>query len=107
MPKISKDEGEHTLADDLAPHVASIALTTKPVMVCGVNRKVNIGNFETVDVYAGISIPMDVDPTNAEALQAALEDAARLGFAMVSKEASERYWLIKNMTGAREEEVKP
>lgn len=103
MPKIPHDEGQHDLADDLTPHMPQVALTTKPVLVCGVNRKVNVGNFETVDVYASVALPMEVDPHDHEALTVALEECARVGFALVSKEASDRYWHIKNMTGARPE----
>lgn len=101
MPKIPHDEGQRNLADDLAPHAPQLALSTQPVLVCGVNRKVNVGNFETVDVYASVALPMAVDPHDHEALTAALEECARVGFALVSKEASDRYWHIKNMTGAR------
>jgi hypothetical protein len=74
-----------------------ISISTSPVFICGVNRKVNIGNFENVDIYAGITIPMaNVDPADKDALAEAVANAAAYGFSLVSKETGERYMLIKD-----------
>jgi hypothetical protein len=63
-----------------------ITISTSPVLICGVNRKVNIGNFENVDVYAGITIPLDgINPLDREAFSEAVKDAAAYGFSLVSK----------------------
>lgn len=95
MPKIPHDDKERNLSEDIQSHLSNITITTKPVFIAGVNRKANVGNFETVDVYAGVALPLDVDPSNTEELTKAIEEAASLGFAMVSKEAGDRYGLIK------------
>ena len=74
-----------------------ISISTNPVFICGVNRKVNIGNFENIDIYAGITIPLsNIDPSDKEALSQAVADAAAYGFSLVSKETGERYMLIKD-----------
>lgn len=73
-----------------------ISISTNPVFICGVNRKINIGNFENIDVYAGITLPLgDVSLDDKQALQDAIEAAAAYGFSLVSKETGERYSLIK------------
>jgi len=99
MPKISKNAFEQSTDSPLDSMINSnpgISISTFPVLVCGVNRKINIGNFENIDVYAGISLPLgDVSLEDKEALQAAIESAAAYGFSIVSKETGDRYVLIK------------
>jgi hypothetical protein len=74
-----------------------VTISTNPVFICGVNRKVNIGNFENIDVYAGVTIPLvNIDPSDKEALSEAIKEAAADGFALVSRETGERYTLIKD-----------
>ena len=76
---------------------SEISISTNPVFICGVNRKVNIGNFENIDIYAGITIPLpNIDPADKEALSEAVKEAAAYGFSLVSKETGERYVLIKD-----------
>ena len=71
-------------------------LSTSPVFICGVNRKINIGNFENIDVYAGITLPLnDVSLEDKDKLTEIIEAAASYGFSIVSKETGERYQLIK------------
>jgi hypothetical protein len=73
-----------------------VTISTNPVFICGVNRKINIGNFENIDVYAGVTIPLvNIDPSDKEALSEAIKEAAADGFALVSRETGERYTLIK------------
>ena len=100
MPKISKTAMEQSLDSPIDQVVnilsSEISISTNPVFICGVNRKINIGNFENIDVYAGISLPLgDVSLEDREALQAAIEGAAAYGFSIVSKETGDRYVLIK------------
>ena len=99
MPKISKNAFEQSTDSPLDSMINAnpgISISTSPVLVCGVNRKINIGNFENIDVYAGISLPLsDVSLEDKEALQAAIEGAAAYGFSIVSKETGDRYVLIK------------
>lgn len=101
MPKISKNALEQDLDSPLAKTVeeslASISISTVPVFICGVNRKINIGNYENIDVYAGIALPIDgVSLEDREKLSIAIQDAAAYGFNLVSKETGERYYLIKD-----------
>jgi len=100
MPKISKNAFEQSIESPIEQVVnlmaQEISISTNPVFICGVNRKINIGNFENIDVYAGVTIPLsNVDPLDREALAEAIKLAAADGFAMVSKETGERYTLIK------------
>ena len=55
MPKITKSAQEQSTDSPIDQVISSLAgeitVSTNPVFICGVNRKVNIGNFENVDVY--------------------------------------------------------
>lgn len=100
MPKITKNAHEETSGSPIDQVVSSmtgeISLSSDPIFICGVNRKINIGNFENVDVYAGITIPLtNVSFEDKEALTEAVKDAAAYGFSLVSRETGERYTLIK------------
>ena len=73
-----------------------VALTSSPIVICGVNRKINIGNFENIDVYAGVTIPLHgLSFEDKEGLTSAIEEAVSYGFSLASKETGERYMLIK------------
>jgi hypothetical protein len=100
MPKINRSAQEESLGSPIEQVVnlmsQEISISTNPVFICGVNRKINTGNFENVDVYAGVTIPLtNIDPSDREALSEAVKNAAAEGFAMVSRETGERYMLIK------------
>lgn len=100
MPKINRSAQEESLGSPIEQVVnlvsGEISVSSSPVFICGVNRKVNIGNFENIDIYAGITIPLaGVDPGDKEALNEAVKEAAAYGFSLVSKETGERYMLIK------------
>jgi hypothetical protein len=101
MPKITKSAQEQSTTDSPIDQVVNlmsqeISISTNPVFICGVNRKVNIGNFENIDIYAGITIPLsDVSIDDKDGLRQAIEDAAAYGFSVVSKETGDRYLLIK------------
>lgn len=100
MPKISKNAIEQDLGSPVANivenNLANIVVSTSPVFICGVNRKINIGNFENIDVYAGIAIPLEnCSIEDKEELASVVQDAAAYGFSLVSKETGDRYLLIK------------
>lgn len=100
MPKISKNALEQDVDSPIGKAVeetlGSISISTVPVFICGVNRKINIGNYENIDVYAGIALPIDgVSLEDKSALSDAIQDAAAYGFGLVSKETGDRYYLIK------------
>jgi len=101
MPKVSQNAHEQSIDSPINQVVnlmaQEVTISTNPVFICGVNRKVNIGNFENIDVYAGVTIPLvNIDPSDKEALSEAIKEAAADGFALVSKETGERYTLIKD-----------
>lgn len=99
MPKVSQNAFEQSTGSPISEAVSSnpsMTISSTPVLVCGVNRKVNIGNFENIDIYAGISLPLGgVSIEDKEALAKAIEEAAAYGFSLVSKETGDRYSLIK------------
>lgn len=101
MPKINRSAQEESIGSPIEQAVnlvsGQISVSSTPVLICGVNRKVNIGNFENIDVYAGITIPLEgLDVSDREAFAEAVRDAATYGFSLVSKETGERYALIKD-----------
>ncbi len=72
-----------------------------PMVVCGVNRKISIGHYETVDVYCGVSLPLvDFDMNDKEDLKNRLSDLAAEAFYFVSRETGERYNLIHDAVKA-------
>jgi hypothetical protein len=75
-----------------------------PMLMAGVNRKVNIGNYENIDVYCAISVPIMLVPgQDPELFKAAVAEAADLGFQLASRETAGRYMKIKEMQrGGRE-----
>lgn len=101
MPKISKTAQEQSIDSPIEQVVnlmaQEISISTNPVFICGVNRKINIGNFENIDVYAGVTIPLvNVDPSDRDSLAEAVRQAAIDGFSMASRETGERYTVIKD-----------
>ena len=101
MPKINRSAHEESIGSPIEQAVnlvaGEISVSSTPVLICGVNRKVNIGNFENIDIYAGITIPLNgADSADREAFAEAVKEAAAYGFGLVSKETGERYMLIKD-----------
>jgi hypothetical protein len=102
MPKITKTAMEQSIdspLDQVVTNLTSEILSASPtpIFICGVNRKINIGNFENIDVYAGITLPLgDVSLEDKEELQQAIHDAAAYAFSLMAKETGERYMLIKD-----------
>lgn len=69
-----------------------------PIMICGVNRKVNTGNFENIDVFSGVGVPIMAFPhEGTEAFEQAAAEAAELGFKIVSGETGDRYAKLKEL----------
>lgn len=91
------EKTEDALDKKLEPFIGEITVATKPVVITGVQRKINIGNYETIDIYCAISLPQDeIDPKNREAIEQMVKEAAEIGFATVSKEVFDRFQFIKN-----------
>lgn len=101
MPKLNSNAGDKQVdpMTSTAAIMANVSLTTDPVVITAVQRKANIGNYETVDVYMAVAIPQaQLDLTNKEALAKALNEAADYGFGIVSRATGERYMAIKQST---------
>lgn len=94
MPKINP-ENNNNLSDKMS-QFPEIQVSTTPVLVCAVSRKINIGNFETVDIYSALSIPLaNGSWEEKEKLEEYVRNAAEFGFGLVSQETGSRYSLIK------------
>jgi hypothetical protein len=75
----------------------NITITTNPVVITAVQRKANIGNFETIDIYMGVAMPQSLlDVTDAASMEKALTEAAEFGFSVAAKETGKRYHVIKD-----------
>lgn len=101
MPKITKTALEQS-TDSYLDQVVNIlsneivSSSPTPIFICGVNRKINIGNFENIDVYAGITLPLNgTSYEDKEKLEETIKDAAAYAFSLMAKETGERYLLIK------------
>jgi hypothetical protein len=103
MPKVTKsaiEESENHLANQGNETLNKNVSTTHPTVVCGVSRKVNIGNFENIDIYAGLSIPVEALPSDFDdfdGFSTHVKDVIDKGFALASKEVSDRYHYIKDL----------
>jgi hypothetical protein len=100
MPKISPDnlpEKVTGVAGTVENMLANLVITTNPVVITGVNRKTNIGNFENIDLFLAIAIPMTTEASleDPEAFEAAITRAAEVGFGAASRETWNRYEIIK------------
>lgn len=98
MGRINENNQEPSpLADSVEKTLSTFAVSTNPVIICGVNRKVNIGNYESVDIYAGVCLPVssEFDHEDIGAFAPILEKVAEYGFKLTSQEANKRYQLLK------------
>jgi len=105
MPKINEsivEQSVNPVMDAVISTHQRVVVTTEPVLTVAVGRKVNIGNFENVDIMACLTVPMTgVDPSNGEDFSNAIKEAASEAFSLVSRETGERYQLIKESQQTR------
>lgn len=91
-----EEENDPAFATAVEKALPSIVISTNPVFICGVNRRVNLGNWEHLDIYGGIAIPMpNATLENVEALKEMAMYAAEIGFNISSAETGQRYTMIK------------
>lgn len=96
MPKLTQDTHEATSPVAGAFQASLVNFCGIPQLVCGVNRKANTGNFENVDIYNAIILPLAMSPEyDVEALKAAVEAGAEVGFSLMSQETYKRYATVK------------
>lgn len=99
MSRINENNQQPTpIADSIEKTLSNISITSRPVVICGVNRKVNIGNYESVDIYAGICLPIgeEFDHLDPDSFSDTLEKVAEYGFRLTSQEANKRYQRLKD-----------
>src|SRR4029079_3770208 len=99
MSRIAANASEQSsspLAAGIEAHAPTIMNAGYPMVLCGVQRKINTGNFENIDVYCAVSIPVFALPEDLDPFTAAVRAAAEMGFTLSSQETGERYNLVKN-----------
>jgi hypothetical protein len=106
LNKNAEEQNEEGLEVKILDHIPNVVITTNPVIICGVNRRVGLAHYEHIDIYAGVALPLNhtllEDP---EALRVALAEAAEYGFNAVSKETYDRYMLLVNAQKNKTEET--
>jgi hypothetical protein len=99
MPTKNKGatENENENFSDRSQEIAVQAMATgTPFVTAGVNRRINLSNFEHLDIYAGVSIPIGMKMEDiAEQVSAGIADA----MSIVSVETNNRYQMIKDAQG--------
>ena len=92
------DDEVAPLAETVERALSTIAITTQPVVIIGVNRKVNIGNFENIDVYAGLALPIPgASVERLDELREVVEQVADEGMKIAAAETYKRYASIKEL----------
>lgn len=98
MPRTNKNGTEQNndgLEEKIREVLPTVTMTTDPVVICGVNRRIGLAHYEHVDIYAGIAIPVSgVSTEDMDSLREAIKDAAEFGFNAVSNETYVRYKLL-------------
>lgn len=103
MPRKSLDPAEEErpqLKDAVKPSLEAMIIANIPTIVCGVNRKANLGqnSFESIDVYSCVTLPLlGASIEDLEHLCNLVTEMSELGFSMVSEETGKRYNLIKEL----------
>lgn len=99
MPGIKQNAADkaNDLSDQLVTLLQNVQITQQPVVIAGVQRKINIGNFENIDVYCAVALPIDIshcvsDEDIAETVDKHLDHILHIA----SKKTSEKYNLVKN-----------
>lgn len=106
MSRISQNAHDESASPlPQAVEASTQTLIQMPMLLAGVNRKINTGNYENIDVYCAVSIPINLIPNGdmeafKEAFKEAVAEAAELGFGITSRETGARYNLVKEMQRA-------
>jgi hypothetical protein len=67
-----------------------------PVVQCAVNRRINVGNYEHVDLLIALTVPVDMDKDKwGDMISVSISEAMRT----VSTETNQRYQAIKEAQG--------
>lgn len=104
-PNAKDQEDSSAIEKAVKENLQQLSVTTTPVMIVGVNRRASLGNYEHIDIYSGIALPMvGASLDDPEALSRAIKDAAETGFKETSRETFDRYAVIKDAANPRTEE---
>lgn len=96
MPKITRNPIDEELGSAMEKENAAHIVQTQGTLVCGVGRKINIGDYENLDVYSSVTLPIDIsDVVEMDDLKSIIESVADVAFEAVSRETGARYRLIK------------
>ena len=97
MPKISPEAQEQSIQryEEMLVNYMKEAGHNVGLSFTGVGRKVNIGNYENIDVYYGLLLPVLVAEEHGETLESTAHAAATIGFNIASEVTGERYMKIK------------
>lgn len=102
MPKMPSNAGDKQQDAFATTTQLMENIVSEPTVITAVQRKVNVGNYETIDLYMAVAVPLkNVDATDKESLSQALSDAATYGFNLVAKETGDRYVAIKESIKTR------
>ena len=99
MPNIKDNAADKSndLSDQVIQLFQGIERSVQPVVIAGVQRKINIGNFENIDVYCAASMPVDIAHCTSEEEIAALIDSKMDDLIHIaSKKTGEKYMQVKN-----------
>jgi hypothetical protein len=99
MPSVKQNAADkaNDLSDQVVGMFPNLQTTQQPVVICGVQRKINIGNFENIDVYCAVAMPLDIshcvdNDQVTEMIDVKLDELLHI----TSKKTSEKYNLVKN-----------
>jgi hypothetical protein len=102
MSRVNSNASEQSnspLANGIEGNAPALMNAGYPMVLCGVQRKINTGSYENIDVYCAVSIPVFSLPSeeNMDVFLASIRAAVELGFNITSEETGERYRLIREM----------
>lgn len=103
MPKLSESAAEQTngshMGEELEKIIPTISITSTGMVTCGINRKLNTGNYENVDLYLALTMPLPAGGSldDPETLRELVASAAQQGFAIASQEVNDRIQMLKTI----------
>jgi len=100
MPNINEsttDKITNKGPDLMNESTMTASITNLPVVTCGVNRRVNLGNYEHLDIFAGLALPIDLVLTDEILEKISTRIAETMN--VVSRETNERFKMITEAQG--------
>ncbi len=96
MAKIASaaNDKAQDLQERIEPMLSNLVVSTQPIVICGVQRKANIGNFENTDIYCAVALPANLtedERFDMDKLNEKLVSLVEYGFHFTSSETLSRY----------------